>query len=111
VQTNVSVPPSDRHRPTVGHRPRRQYLVQDLNSTSRVVSEAFRKPERLNCAGYCNWCCQPDCWSVRCIELDEASVYVVCPQCDGSETWEELPCRGCHAGVIQIDSGTQPYTP
>jgi hypothetical protein len=58
-------------------------------------------PLRVNFAGYCVWCGQRSCESPTCIERFAASVWIVCPDCDGSmEDREGDSCR-CYGGVIE----------
>jgi len=65
----------------------------------RVVIAA-RRPERLNNAGICIWCGDAGCESPRCKAQWLASRWVVCPECQGSEWRDFMPC-GCCGGVVE----------
>ncbi|MGF1661099.1 MAG: hypothetical protein ACFCVG_01265 [Kineosporiaceae bacterium] len=82
-------------------RARRTYLLPDLHGVPQLVHEAPRKPERLNCAGYCQWCGDRDCTSPVCIDRDRTSEWAVCPDCHGSEISELVACH-CFSGVVQV---------
>lgn len=60
------------------------------------------KPPRWTFAGYCLWCADRYCRSDRCINLHVASVWMVCPDCNGTMTMAEFThCDGCFGGVIE----------
>ncbi len=62
------------------------------------------RPARLNVAGWCIWCLERYCDSARCIRLHEGSRWMVCPECDGSESIDEecfVRCRSCRDGVVE----------
>lgn len=60
------------------------------------------KPPRWTFAGWCLWCADRYCHSPRCIALHLASVWTVCPDCDGTMTAGGVEhCQSCFGGVIE----------
>lgn len=88
----------------------REGIMQALQSP--MVSHAATKGKtvhlpRLNAAGWCRWCDKRECSSPRCIRQHAKSVWMVCPECDGSEysDWETgIRCQGClgMSGLVEV---------
>jgi hypothetical protein len=65
-----------------------------------------RRPDRLNNAGVCYWCCELGCDSVKCKAYWQVSQWIVCPECSGTEWHNDDMYRhcGCFGGVVEVGS-------
>ncbi|GAA1411683.1 hypothetical protein ACFQZ4_53090 [Catellatospora coxensis] len=76
-----------------------------LNQRTAEVASLL-KPTRLNFAGMCIYCETFGCVSDRCQATHAASVWGICPECDGTGTPldDDLGRCGCAYGVTQFGS-------
>jgi hypothetical protein len=65
------------------------------------LNPALVKPLRLNFAQVCVWCGTRWCQSPTCVARHDASVWQICPDCQGGT--DRLTCD-CYGGVIEAPS-------
>lgn len=63
------------------------------------------RPARLNFAGWCIICGQPQCCDPWCIQTHARAHYGICDECDGSQNISSTGgCRFCFGGLIEYQN-------
>lgn len=76
-------------------------VVPVMDSDGFAVLAARFRPSRLTAAGVCMQCGTRWCRSAACVRRHEASLWAVCPTCDG---FAVSGCEGhCASGVVEVN--------